>query len=450
MLRKLMLIVFGLICCANVAPSDLMAEKPNVIIIMVDDLGYGDLSSYGATDLQSPNIDALVKRGMRFDFAYANCPVCSPSRASLFTGQYPELVGVPGVIRTNHDNSWGYLSQDAVVLPTIMKTAGYHTALIGKWHLGLRPENHPNERGFDFFHGFLGDMMDDYYTHQRQGNDYMNRDRELIHPEGHATDLFTDWSCDYIKSRIGNQQPFCLSITYNAPHTPIQPPEEWFQKIKSRENGIEEKRAKLVALIEHLDAGVGKVIKTLEETGLDKNTLVIFTSDNGGQLNVGANNGGLRDGKQSMYEGGIRVPTCAVWPGKIAEGTKSNARILTMDILPTVCDAGEAKLEHKIDGLSFLSVLVGDTTTMPERDLFFHRREGGLRYGGLTTNALIRGRWKLLQNSPFAKQELYDLEADPVEANNLATKNRKKLNELTGALRAHVQRGGQVPWQKRD
>jgi arylsulfatase A-like enzyme len=357
---------------------------------------------------------------------------------------------VPGVIRTNHDNSWGYLSQDAVVLPTIMKTAGYHTALIGKWHLGLRPENHPNERGFDFFHGFLGDMMDDYYTHQRQGNDYMNRDRELIHPKGHATDLFTDWSCDYIKSRVGNQQPFCLSITYNAPHTPIQPPEEWFQKIKSRENGIEEKRAKLVALIEHLDAGVGKVIKTLEETGLDKNTLVIFTSDNGGQLNVGANNGGLRDGKQSMYEGGIRVPTCAVWPGKIAEGTKSNARILTMDILPTVCDAGEAKLEHKIDGVSFLSVLVGNTTTMPERDLFFHRREGGLRYGGLTTNALIRGRWKLLQNSPFAKQELYDLEADPVEANNLATKNRKKLNELTGALRAHVQRGGQVPWQKRD
>jgi arylsulfatase A-like enzyme len=121
-----------------------------------------------------------------------------------------------------------------------------------------------------------------------------------------------------------------------------------------------------------------------------------------------------------------------------------------MDILPTVCDAGEAKLEHKIDGVSFLSVLVGNTTTMPERDLFFHRREGGLRYGGLTTNALIRGRWKLLQNSPFAKQELYDLEADPVEANNLATKNRKKLNELTGALRAHVQRGGQVPWQKRD
>ena len=424
------------------------ADKPNLLVIFVDDLGYGDLSSYGAKDLKSPHIDSLVARGMRFDHAYANCPVCSPSRASLFTGRYPEMVGVPGVVRTNKNNSWGYLAQDAVMLPTVLKRAGYHTALIGKWHLGLRKENHPNARGFDFFHGFVGDMMDDYYTHQRQGNDYMYRDGKLIKPSGHATDLFSGWACQYLESRKEKDQPFALFLTYNAPHTPIQPPKDWLEKVTAREAGIDTKRAKLVALIEHLDDGVGKVIKTLRDTGLEQNTLVFFTSDNGGQLNAGANNGSLRDGKQSMYEGGIRVPACAVWPEKIAAGTKSNERMLTMDIFPTLCEAADAGFEHKIDGVSILPLLIGTKNSLESRTLFFHRREGGTRYGGLTINAVIEGEWKLLHNSPFAPQELYNLVKDPAELNDLSRKNRKVFNGLAAKLREHVQRGGQVPWQK--
>jgi arylsulfatase A-like enzyme len=424
------------------------SDRPNIIVIMVDDLGYGDLSSYGATDLETPHIDQLVSAGMRFDFAYANCPVCSPSRASLMTGCYPELVGVPGVIRTHPENSWGYLAQNAITLPTVLKNENYHTALIGKWHLGLEESNHPNQRGFDFFHGFLGDMMDDYYTHLRHGNAYMYRDDEAIDPQGHATDLFTQWACDYLKSRAGQEQPFFLCLTYNAPHTPIQPPQEWLEKVKKREPEISETRAKLVALIEHLDDGIGKVLAALPENGIDRNTLIIFTSDNGGQLNVGANNGSLRDGKQSMYEGGIRVPTCAVWPGKIKPGSQSDQRILTMDIFPTVCQAAGASFDHPIDGVSFLPILTGEKESLPERDLFFHRREGGTRYGGLVINAIIRGDWKLLQNSPFAAQELYHLESDSAESVDLVQKNKKKFQELATALRAHVQRGGQVPWQK--
>lgn len=441
-----LLIIFSLLT-TNVLANDSDA-KPNVIVIMADDLGYGDLSSYGATDLKSPKIDALVAAGMRFEFAYANCPVCSPSRASLMTGCYPETVGVPGVIRTHEKNSWGFMDPEAILLPQILKKAGYHSALIGKWHLGLESPNRPNERGFDFFHGFLADMMEDYYTHRRHDIEYMYRDENVIEVEGHATDLFTKWSCDYLKTRVGKSQPFYLCLTYNAPHTPIQPPQEWFEKVKQRETGISDKRAKLVALIEHMDHGIGQVMATLRQTGLDKNTLVIFTSDNGGQINVGANNGSLRDGKQSMYEGGIRVPTCAVWPGKIRAGSSSEARILTMDIFPTVCAVAGAGFDHEIDGVNLLPLLTGEQKVLEPRDLFFHRREGGTRYGGLIVNAMIRGDWKLLQNSPFEPQQLFNLSADSAEANDLRAKNNKKFQELATALRVQVQRGGRVPWQK--
>jgi arylsulfatase A-like enzyme len=431
----------GFLCAGEIQ------EKPNVIVIMADDLGNGDLSFCGAEDLQSPNIDALFKSGMRFDFAYANCPVCSPSRASLISGRYPELVGVPGVIRTHPENSWGYMDPDAVLLPEVMKTAGYHTALIGKWHLGLEAPNRPNDRGFDLFHGFLADMMDDYYQHRRHNIEYMHLNDQVIDVKGHATDLFTDWSCDYLKSRVGQSSPFFLCLTYNAPHTPIQPPKDWYQKVKQREPNLDDRRAKLVALIEHMDSGIGRVMKTLRETELERNTLVIFTSDNGGQLNVGANNGALRDGKQSMYEGGLRVPTCFVWPGKIAENSKSEERMITMDIFPTVCEAVGAGFDHPIDGISLLPLLNRKTQSLGDRDLFFHRREGGLRYGGLIANAMIRGNWKLLQNSPFEAQQLYDLSVDPLETRDLKSVNKKKYQEMAQALRVQVQRGGMVRWQ---
>lgn len=426
-------------------PAD--AARPNILMILADDLGYGDLSSYGADDLESPDIDRLVEAGMSFGNFYANCPVCSPTRASLLTGRYPELVGVPGVIRTHASNSWGYMSPDAVLLPQILKEAGYHTAIVGKWHLGLESPNRPNDRGFDLFYGFLGDMMDDYYKHRRHGINYMRLNEKEIAPEGHATDLFTDWACEYLQERADNEQPFFLYLAYNAPHTPIQPPADWLAKVKEREPGIAEGRAKLVALIEHMDAGIGKVMQTLAETNLAKNTLVIFTSDNGGQLNVGANNGPLRDGKQSMYEGGLKVPACAVWPDRIEPGSRSDEAAMTMDLFPTVCEAAGAEIKHTVDGRSILSTLLGKPHQSKGRDLFFHRREGGTRYGGLTINAIRRGDWKLLQNSPFAPLELYNLREDPQEQKNLARTNRKQFNDLSAALRVQIQRGGAVPWQ---
>lgn len=422
--------------------------RPNVLVILVDDLGYGDLSSYGATDLKSPHIDALLKRGMKFNNFYANCPVCSPTRAALLTGRYQDMVGVPGVIRTHPQNSWGYLVRSAVTLADVFQEAGYHTGIVGKWHLGLEAPNVPNQRGFDFFRGFLGDMMDDYYHHRRHDVNYMRFNEQQVDPKGHATDLFTEWTCDFLKQQAQTEQPFFLYLAYNAPHTPIQPPADWLEKVKQREAGIDPARAKLVALIEHLDAGIGEVVKTLDETGLSENTLVIFSSDNGGQLSAGANNGDLRDGKQSMYEGGLKVPTGVVWKGHISPNEETDFMAMSMDLFPTVCEAAGIKVPAGLDSVSILPTLEGKTQTPLRKHWFFRRREGGNRYGGKTIEAVRSGDWKLLQNSPFAPLELYNLKTDPLEKENLAEKNRKKFNELSTLLRAEIQRYGSVPWQK--
>jgi len=390
-----------------------------------------------------------MANGMRFDSFYANCPVCSPTRAALLSGRYQELVGVPGVVRTHAPNNWGYLAQDAVMLPQVLKPLGYHSAIIGKWHLGLEEENQPTRRGFDFFHGFLGDMMDDYYHHRRHGNHYMRRNEEPVYPKGHATDIFSQWAVNYLAERAQKKTPFFLYLSYNAPHTPIQPPTDWFEKVKKREAGISSQRAKLVALIEHMDEGIGNVMKELQRTGLWKETLVFFVSDNGGQANVGANNGALRGEKQEMYEGGLRVPACAVWPGKIKPGGRSGLIAATMDIFPTVVEAAGSKVEHAIDGRSFLPLLLGKEQPAFDRDLFFTRREGGDRFMGECIWAMRRGDWKLVKNSPMKNWELFDLSEDPGETTDLAGKNRGKYRELGAAMRVHIQRGGAIPWQKR-
>ncbi|MDR8390387.1 sulfatase-like hydrolase/transferase [Aliifodinibius sp. S!AR15-10] len=187
--------------------SDVQEERPNILLILTDEQGYHDVSYYGTKDIRTPNIDQLVSSGMRFDNFYANSSVCSPTRAALLSGRYQDFVGVPGVIRTNPDNSWGYLHPEVTLMPSVLQQNGYHTALVGKWHLGLESPNIPNERGFDHFHGWLGDMMDDYWSHRRHGINYMRLNKKKIDPEGHATDLFTDWSIDYINDRANKEAP---------------------------------------------------------------------------------------------------------------------------------------------------------------------------------------------------------------------------------------------------
>lgn len=443
----------ALLCALVFTVPSLLRSAPattptNVLIILADDLGIGDVAAFRPQgDVRTPNLDRLAADGMLFTSMRSNCTVCSPARAALLTGRYADRVGVPGVIRTQPANSWGHLAPGVPTLANLLGGAGYHTALIGKWHLGLTSPNTPNERGFAFFHGFLGDMMDSYTTHLRHGNNYMRKNREVIDPPGHATELFTGWACDYLRERAAAKQPFFLYLAYNAPHSPVEPPAEWLTRVQLRAPGMDAKRAANVALVEHLDHAVGRVLTALRDTGLDRSTLVVFTSDNGGSLPHAANNDPWRDGKQSHYDGGLRVPFIVRWPGTVAPGTRTDYAGLTFDVFATSLEIAGVARPADTDAVSLLPVLRGQTPAATPRDLYFVRREGGPQYGGKDYHAVIRGEWKLLQNTPYSPLELYNLKTDPQEKNNVIAQNPKLARDLQAVLSLNIQRGGAVPWQ---
>ena len=439
----------ALACLAALMPAIGRAcpPRPNLLVILTDDQGYGDVSAYGAADVQTPHIDRIGAEGMLFTAMRANATVCSPSRAALLTGCFADRVGVPGVIRTDPDDSWGYLDPRRRTLADVLGAAGYDTALIGKWHLGLESPNTPNERGFAHFHGFLGDMMDSHSTHLRQGRNYMRLDTREIDPAGHATDLFTDWAVAYLRDRAaGAVRPFFLYLAYTAPHFPIEPPAEWLDRVRRRTPGMPEPRARTVAFVEHLDAGIGRVLAALDDAGLTDDTVVVFASDNGGSLAHGQCNEPWRGGKQDHYDGGLRVPFMVRWPAVVRPGSRTDHAGLLFDLHPTFVELAGAAADDDLDAVSLAPVLRGGDIAGP-RDLYFVRREGGLRYGGNAYEALIRGDWKLLRNDPFSPFELYCLADDPQERSNLAAANPKKVAELAAAVRRHVRRGGAAPWQ---
>ncbi|GAA4282198.1 sulfatase family protein [Gaetbulibacter aestuarii] len=431
----LFLIVFVLFKYTNAQ------EKPNIIFILADDLGYGDLSCYGAQDIETPHIDALAKSGIQFTRAYANSTVCSPSRAAILTGNYPDYVGVPGVIRDMPDNTWGNLKDDLVTLPEALKKVQYNTAIIGKWHLGYKAPDIPKERGFDYFKGFLGDMMDDYYTHRRAGVNWMRENEQEIDPQGHATDLFTDWTLDYLEKHRKEKKPFFLYLAYTAPHNPVQPPENWLEKVQKREPDASLKRQKLIALIEHLDYNVGRILDYLKASHLDKNTIVVFTSDNGGALHYGASNQPYSGGKGDLLEGGIRIP-CLVKLPNHSKNAMSDSPILLMDFYPTLVELAKGKTENELPSKPINELLERDK--VPSREMVWMRREGFI-FGGRAYYAISDGRYKLVQNRPFTGYELFDLKEDPLEKNPLDNPELKK--KLMTILMKHIQVSGKIPWQ---
>lgn len=422
------------------------SARPNFLIILADDHGYGDVSCYQNTEVRTPNIDRIGSEGMLFTTMRANCTVCSPSRAAMLTGRYADRVGVPGVIRTQPENTWGYFAPQVPTLATELKRAGYHTSLVGKWHLGLTSPNLPNERGFDFFHGFLGDMMDDYYTHQRHGNNYLRKNQEVVEAKGHATQIFTDWAITSFRQRK-DAAPFFLYLAYNAPHFPIQPPDEWLQKVKQRAPQLTEARARNVAFVEHLDHHIGRLLDALDAAGLAQNTVVIFAADNGGSLPHAQNNDPWRGGKQDHYDGGLRVPFLVRWPAQIKAGARSAYPGLLFDIFPTCLELAGVKPPADIDAVSLAPLLRGQPLHTPERELYFVRREGGKPYLGKAYHALIRGHWKILQNRPSQPYEIYNLKDDPAEKTDASAAHPQLLQELTKALKVHIQRGERTPWQ---
>jgi len=277
----------------------------------------------------------------------------------------------------------------------------------------------------------------------------MRRNTEVITPQGHATDLFTNWAREYIRDRAANPEPFFLYLAYNAPHSPIQPREDWLRRIQTRSPNLPEKEAQYLALVEHLDDAIGQVLDVLEETKIADNTLVVFTSDNGGALGFGAYNGKLRDGKGTMYEGGLRVPMIVRWRQQVKPNTETAVDAVVADLFPTFLEAArcETASRQSLDGVSLVPVFLGRESEMPKRDFYFVRREGGAPFFGLTNEAVISDGWKLVHDSPSSPFELFDLSNDPYETTDLAKRTPEQLRRLIQLLQLHIQRGGQVPWQ---
>lgn len=445
--RYILTVACGFAFSAASAQMRELPNQPNILLILVDDLGYGDLSCQGAAgDIHTPHIDKLLNEGIRFTNFHANCPVSSPSRASLLTGCFPDKVGVPGVIRTHKEDSWGYLSEDAILLPQMLRQKGYHSAIVGKWHLGLESPNTPTERGFDHYRGFLGDMMDDYYSHRRFGNNYMRDNLKEIDPQGHASDIFSDWAIDYLSGRKDVKQPFFLYLAYNAPHTPIQPPKEWLDKVKKRAPSLPDKRAKIVALIEHLDYSIGRVYEALEKNGQLENTLIIFSSDNGGQADAGANNGPFRGAKQDMYEGGIRVAGGFYWKNKIQPTVTDHFAMLS-DVFPTLCELTGAPVTHEIDGISLLPLLKGEEQDTDNRMVHWVRREGNMQYGGQAYYASKYKDFKILQNTPWEPIQFFNIKEDPKEQYPITERSSETFKQLFKGMIEHIRQTGMIPWQ---
>ena len=290
--------------------------RPNIVLILTDDVGYGDIGSYGSRDIRTPHIDRLARGGVRLTDFYAS-PQCTPTRAALISGRYPQRVSLELALSTTGPSLHTGLPATGNTLPRLLKNAGYHTGLVGKWHLGFLPEYSPNAHGFDYFYGFLAGYID-FYTHTRgyDGLHDLNENGVAVSDTGYMTDLITARAVRFIEQQT--DAPFFLEVAYNAAHWPFQRPGHPTRaanngRFQGPDDSIPATRADYVAMLEHADGGVGTIMATLKRRGLDRNTLVIFTNDNGGEWL--SNNAPLFHRKDTLWEGGIRVPAIFWWPG---------------------------------------------------------------------------------------------------------------------------------------
>jgi len=450
MKRSLLHHLYGVVVCLTVSPIPCLGatpDRPNVIYILADDLGYGDLSCYGQQRFQTPNIDRLANEGIRFTDHYAGCTVCAPSRASLMLGLHVGHCPVRGNYETGPHGFGGELPLRPrdVTIAKVLKQAGYRTGIFGKWGMGMNgTTGEPNKQGFDYAYGFLNQAHAHHYYPEYV---FRNGKKEAI-PENangnrnvYISDRVTDEGLKFIERNC--DQPFFIYWAMVTPHAELLVPEDslenflgrWpetpFVKNGSGGGGISDSfgvyasqpapRAAYAGMITRMDRDIGKILSKLQEAGLDKNTIVLFSSDNGPHLEGGADpeffnsSGGLAGHKRDLYEGGIRVPLVARWPGKIAAGTVTNVPSAFWDILPTCADLANVESPQGMDGISLLPTLRGNAQQESDRFLYweFHER-------GYTEQAVRKGRWKAIRHGPRQALELYDLETDASEETNLA------------------------------
>jgi arylsulfatase A-like enzyme len=403
-------------------PFEGKAQRPNIIYIMTDDMGYGDLSCYGQKNYATPNLDKLASQGVKFVNAYAAAPVCTPTRTAFMTGRYPARtpVGLMEPLRgPKLDGAYG-LTSDIPSIALLMKESGYETILIGKWHLGFMPQHSPMRNGFDYFFGIHSGAADyiSYRGANGEGTHDLYENDVMVYPKGYLTDLFTQKSVDFINQK--HDKPFFLNINFNAPHWPWQGPSDmaYPDSVNFTEGGSPSVYA---AMMKSLDDGIGKIMQALDDAQLTNQTIVIFTNDNGGERY--SDNGGLSKHKMTLWEGGIRVPAFVRWPPKIKAGITTQQVAVTMDWTATILKAGGAKADKNfpLDGIDLMPILTGKENTI-ERTFYWRI------YQRTKHKAIRDGKWKYLQDEKG--EYLFDLSTDQVEKNDLKLKEQKRFNAL--------------------
>jgi len=420
-------------------------DKPNIVMFMTDDQGYGDLSCMGNTDFRTPHLDDLAASGVRFTGWYANSPVCSPSRASLLTGRYPGNAGVRAIL-SGHRTASG-LPQRVPTLATALRALGYQTAMFGKWHLGLAPGSRPEDHGFDEWYGFMAGCID-YYSHifywgmNRGGpgndptHDLWQDGHEVWENGRYFTELVTERAVGYIRRAAQHDAPFFLYVAYNAPHYPMHAPRTYLDRFPD----LAPDRRIMAAMLSAMDDGVGAICAELKRQGIWEDTVISYMSDNGPSRETrnwldgrqdpyyGGSTGQLKGHKFSLYEGGIRVPGIVSWPARILAGQITDAPAAAMDLFPTFLGvAGGDPRAYEMDGIDLLPALA-QGTPLPERDIYWEM-------GGQT--AIRRGPWKLVLDGqlvegapPEDDVHLANLDEDMGERHNL----KEAYPELTAEL----------------
>jgi arylsulfatase A-like enzyme len=397
------------------------SRPPNIVIIISDDQGYADhtFNPQHAPEINTPNLDALARNSISFSQAYISGNVCSPSRLGLLTGRYQQRCGV----YTAGEGGKGVALESALcptLFPTYIKPAGYTSMAFGKWHLGLEVALSPAARGFDDFYGFLGRGGHDYYKLSDTDNP-MYRGLKPISDSGYLTTRLAEEAVKFIQDKKAN--PFFVYLAFNAVHSPAEAPEEDIARIRAKFPTLTPERAILAAMIEHLDHGVGSVIKALKDEGLYDDTLLFFLTDNGGSKSMQALNTPLRGFKQEHYEGGIRTPFFVSWPKRFAGGRVIDTPVISLDILPTVMAAANLPLPTTptLDGENILPLIEGKADPKP-RNFFWSE-------GGETGEWAVRSdNWKLIGFPD--RQELYNLATDPYEKNNTIKDNAGQATAL--------------------
>ena len=424
----------ALLLCVSCAPAP--TSKPNFVVILADDLGYGDIAAYGSRRNRTPNLDRMAAEGLRFTDFHSNGPMCTPTRAALLTGRYPQRFGrhFESALSGIDEYDTG-LPLEAYTIAEALGEAGYATGMYGKWHLGYRPPFLPADQGFGDFRG-LGSGDGDHHSHiDRSGRKDWWHNNRLSPEEGYGVDLITRHSVDFIRRH--REGPFFLYVAHLAIHFPWQGPDDRGYRVeggnyhnltKLGELDSFDVSAKVKEMVEAVDGSVGAILTAIRENGLDGNTLVFFTSDNGGYLtyqggyhNI-SENGPLRGQKTDVYEGGHRVPAIARWPGRVRPGL-TDALAATFDLFPTFWElAGLNRVLPPVDGTSLVPLLEG--RDFAPRTLFWRIRSEG---------AVRQAEWKLVR-MPGEPIALYDLSRDLGERENLAEARPDIVNELSEAL----------------